>query len=102
MPHPPIPTAGFHPPGDSAGDPYTIVHALYHDYAVVRYRAQLANQIRDELAPRVGHGAIIVGADNIPWAFGAIVYGRQLTCRTLGPAETHALATWLAHHRSPA
>ena len=52
--HPPLPKAGYYPPGRSP-DQAALIHALYHGYVVVRYRPALASIVKRDLrAPSDG------------------------------------------------
>ena len=54
--HPPLPKAGFYPPGH-APDQAALSMPLYHGYVVVRYRPALAGVVKRDLRAAVGRAA---------------------------------------------
>jgi hypothetical protein len=101
LPHPPLPRPGFYAPGHGP-DQGTLFHAFYHGYVVVRYRSELADAIERRLSAPVRRAAqpvVLVAGDRMPFAAGALVYGRTTTCGTLNRATLGQLAGWIESAR---
>jgi hypothetical protein len=95
--HPPLPHPGFYAPG-RAPDQGALFHALYHGYVVVRYRPPLATAARRGLRAAVRDAAqpvVVVAGAGMPFAAGAIVYGRSTVCSSLNSAAMDQLAAWV-------
>jgi hypothetical protein len=95
--HPPLPRPGFYPPG-RAPDQGALFHALYHGYVVVRYRPALAAAAERGLRAAIRRAAqpvVVVAGTGMPFAAGAIVYGRTSVCSSLGGAAADQLAAWV-------
>jgi hypothetical protein len=100
--HPPLPHPGFYAPG-RAPDQGALFHALYHGYVVVRYRPELAGAVRHALRAAVGGAAqpvVVVAGSGMPFAAGAVVYGRTSLCATFDRAAAVQLAAWVRDARS--
>jgi hypothetical protein len=96
-PHPPLPRRGFFAPGHGP-DQATLLHALYHGYVLVRYRPDLADAIKRHLsapARRAAQPVVLVAGDRMPFAAGALVYGRTTICGRLRRATLGQLAGWI-------
>jgi hypothetical protein len=96
-PHPPLPAAGYYAPGRSP-DQATLLHALYHGYVVVRYRPSLAERVKRDLGGAVERAAqpvVVVAGRGMPFAAGALVYGRSSICAGLSPTAVAQLRTWI-------
>jgi hypothetical protein len=95
--HPPLPRPGFYAPG-RAPDQAALFHALYHGYVVVRYRPALAGAVKRGLRSAVRRGpqpVVVVAGTGMPFAAGAVVYGRTSICATLDRAAMDQLAAWV-------
>jgi hypothetical protein len=95
--HPPLPRAGYYAPGH-APDQAALLHALYHGYVVVRYRQTLADVVRGDLRRRVARASepvLLVSGRGMPFAVGALVYGRTSICGTLNRTTTDQLTAWI-------
>jgi hypothetical protein len=95
--HPPLPRPGFYPPG-RASDQGALFHALYHGYVVVRYRPALATAARRGLRAAVRGAAqpvVVVAGSGMPFAAGAIAYGRTSVCSSLDGAAMGQLGAWV-------
>jgi hypothetical protein len=100
-PHPPLPRPGFYAPGRSP-EQGALFHALYHGYVVVRYRPVLAAAARRGLRDARRHASqpvVVVAGTGMPFAAGAIVYGRTSICATLDEAAIVQLAAWVRDAR---
>jgi hypothetical protein len=100
-PHPPLPRIGYYAPGRGPDQP-TLVHALYHGYVVVRYRPGLANVIERDLRVAVGRAAqpvVLVSGRGMPFAVGALVYGRESVCGKLSRTTVGQLTEWIESAR---
>jgi hypothetical protein len=99
--HPPLPKAGYYPPGH-APDQAALVHALYHGYVVVRYRPALAGVVKRDLRAAVERAAqpvVLVAGRGMPFAVGALVYGRESICGKLNPTTIGQLTEWVKSAR---
>ncbi len=99
--HPPLPKSGFYPPG-RAPDQSALVHALYHGYVVVRYRPALADVVERDLRAAVRRApqpVVVVSGRGMPFAAGALVYGRESICGTLHRASVAQLTAWIERAR---
>ena len=99
--HPPLPKAGFYAPGH-APDQAALIHALYHGYVVVRYRPALASVVKRDLGAVVGRSAqpvVLVSGSGMPFAVGALVYGRESICGTLNRTTVDQLTGWVESAR---
>ncbi len=95
--HPPLPKVGFYAPG-RAPDQSALVHALYHGYVVVRYRPALADVVERDLRAAVRRApqpVVVVSGRGMPFAAGALVYGRESICGTLHRASVAQLTAWI-------
>ena len=100
-PHPPLPRAAYYPPGHSP-DQATLIHALYHGYVVVRYRPALASIVKRDLRAAVGRSAqpvVLVSGSGMPFAVGALVYGRESICGRMNRATLGQLTGWVENAR---
>jgi hypothetical protein len=101
VPHPPLPRPGFYAPGRGP-DQATLLHALFHGYVVVRYRPDLAAAVERDLAASVDRAAqpvVVVAGDRMPFAAGAVVYGRTSICRSVDRKAVGQLAAWIRSAR---
>jgi hypothetical protein len=99
--HPPLPKAGYYPPGH-APDQATLVHALYHGYVVVRYRPVLADVVKRDLRSAVQRAAqpvVLVAGRGMPFAVGALVYGRESICGSMSHTSVGQLIGWIESAR---
>jgi hypothetical protein len=99
--HPPLPRPGFYAPGRSP-DQAALFHALYHGYVVVRYRPALAATVKRGLRTAVSRApqpVVVAAGTGMPFAAGAVVYGRTSICATLDRAAMDQLATWVRDAR---
>jgi hypothetical protein len=99
--HPPLPRAGYYAPGH-APDEAALVHALYHGYVVVRYRPALADVVKRDLrgvVRRAAQPVVLVSGRGMPFAAGALVYGRESICGRLGRSSLVQLSTWIESAR---
>lgn len=99
--HPPLPKAGYYAPGH-APDQLALVHALYHGYVVVRYRPALAGVVKRDLRGAVRRAAqpvVLVSGSRMPFAAGAVVYGRESVCRRLSRGSLAQLTAWIESAR---
>lgn len=99
--HPPLPEPGFYPPGH-APEQAALFHALYHGYVVVRYQRALAAVIRRDLRTAVRRApqpVVVVAATGMPFAAGALVYGRTSICGKLSRTTVTQLAAWIESAR---
>jgi hypothetical protein len=100
-PHPPLPAAGYYAPGRGP-DQATLLHALYHGYVVVRYRPSLADRVERDLGRAVHRATqpvVVVAGRGMPFAAGALVYGRSSTCAGLNRTAVDQLRTWIESAR---
>ena len=100
-PHPPLPRAGYYPPGHSP-DQAALIHALYHGYVVVRYRPALASIVKRRLHGAVDRAAqpvVLVAGRGMPFAVGALVYGRESICGKLNRTTLGQLTAWVESAR---
>lgn len=99
--HPPLPRAGYYPPG-RAPDQAALVHALYHGYVVVRYRPALADVVKHDLRGAVRRAAqpvVLVSGRGMPFAAGALVYGRESICGRMNRTTLGQLTVWVENAR---
>jgi len=99
--HPPLPKAGYYAPGH-APDEAALIHALYHGYVVVRYRPALAGRVARELrgaVRRAPQPVVLVAGRGMPFAAGALVYGRESICGRLSRGALGQLTTWIESAR---
>jgi hypothetical protein len=99
--HPPLPRTGFYAPGRGP-DQDALVHALSHGYVIVRYRPELAHAIVRDLRTavrRASQPVVVVAGTGMPFAAGAVVYGRTSVCGTLDRASAGQLADWVERAR---
>jgi hypothetical protein len=99
--HPPLPKAGYYPPGH-APDQATLIHALYHGYVVVRYRPALPGVVKRKLYEAVKRAAqpvVVVAGRGMPFAVGALVYGRESICGNLNRTTIGQLIWWVESAR---
>ena len=100
-PHPPLPRPGFYAPGRSP-DQAALFHALYHGYVVVRYRPALATIVRRQLrgaVERAVRPVVLAAGEGMPFAAGAVVYGRTSICGRMNHAAIVQLSAWIEHVR---
>jgi hypothetical protein len=99
--HPPLPKAGYYPPGH-APDQAALIHALYHGYVVVRYKAALAAIVKRRLrtvVDRAFQPVVLVSGRGMPFAAGAVVYGRESICGKLNGTTLGQLTAWIESAR---
>jgi hypothetical protein len=99
--HPPLPRVGYYVPGH-APDEAALVHALYHGYVVVRYRPALADVVKRDLRGAVRRAAqpvVLVSGSRMPFAAGAVVYGRESICGRLSRSSLAQLTAWIESAR---
>jgi hypothetical protein len=99
--HPPLPRTGFYAPGRGP-DQDALVHALSHGYVIVRYRPELAHAIERRLRTavrRASQPVVVVAGTGMPFAAGAVVYGRTSVCGTWDGATGEQLADWVRRAR---
>jgi hypothetical protein len=95
--HPPLPKPGYYAPG-RAPDQAALLHALYHGYVVVRYRQTLADAVRADLRRRLAQASepvLLVAGKGMPFAMGALVYGRTSNCGRLNRTTMDQLTAWV-------
>ena len=99
--HPPLPKVGYYPPG-RAPDQAALIHALYHGYVVVRYRPALAGVVKRKLRDAVERAAqpvVVAAGRGMPFAVGALVYGRESVCGRVSRTSVAQLTEWIATAR---
>jgi hypothetical protein len=65
---------------------------------VVRYRPSLAERVKRDLGGAVERAAqpvVVVAGRGMPFAAGALVYGRSSICAGLSPTAVAQLRTWI-------
>jgi hypothetical protein len=68
----------------------------------VRYRSSLAAAVKRDLSHLVSHAhepVVLVAGTRMPFAVGALVYGRTTICGTLRTATIAPLDAWVARAR---
>lgn len=85
--HPPLPRPGYYPPADTPS-PDAILHALTHRWVVIKYRPG----VNARALPTGPRTIVVSGGEKMPFALGAVAWGRQLTCLESDPKAVTAFA----------
>lgn len=97
-PHPPLPRRVWYAPRTDPGYD-ALLHALFHRYTVIKYRADLGPKLSRTLAPRLraidpGGVVAVSGGPDLPWPLAGITWGAQVACSAAGEKDLDVLARW--------